>query len=185
MLASSLEDEAEPMPRKRISGQRIERSARKLNRKVVLALSEKGLSTIDIARHQGVAPSTIFRFLQRAKPDQFAVKAFKGSRADVFARLQIKSLDAQERLLDSLTDDVLAALTPHQKSGLLHSLNAQAGTLYDKERLEVGKSTSNLSSLAQVMRQAFQDLAPPAGWIEGLSEEEDAALDDSSESVNP
>ena len=144
------------------AGQRIERSAHKLNRKVVLALSEKGFSTADIARHQGVAPSTIWRFLQRAAPERLAVKSFKGGSSDTFVRLQMKSLDAQERLLDSLTDEVLAALTPHQKSGLLHSLNAQSGTLHDKERLETGRSTANVSSLSQLMRQAFEDAGKPS-----------------------
>ena len=79
----------------------------------------------------------------------------------MLARLQIKSLDAQERLLDSLTDEVLGALTIHQKGALLVSLNAQAGTLYDKERLETGRSTANVSSLGDIMRQVFRDMGKP------------------------
>ena len=154
------------------SGQRTERNARKVNRQAVLRLSEQGLSTAEIARLQGVAPSTIFRFLQRAKPEQVAIQQFKRGRADAFVRLQIKSLDAQERMLDSLTNEVLAALSVHQKIGLLGVLNAQAGTLHDKERLEVGKSTTNVSSLGQLMRQAFQDTAKPNQEAEESPSEE-------------
>ena len=165
--------------------ERPERRARKLDRKAALEQRARGLSNSEIAILQGVDRSTVRRFLARVEPELQAVEGFKKGRADVLARLQIKSLDAQERLLDSLTDEVLGALTVHQKGALLVSLNAQAGTLYDKERLEVCKSTSNVSSLSQIMRQAFQDLAARAGWAEGVSEEEEAALHDSGESVNP
>ena len=165
--------------------ERLQRRARKLDRAAALEQHARGLSSTEIAVLQHVDRSTVRRFLARAEPEQRAVEGFKKGRADAFVRLQIKSLDAQERLLDSLTDEVLGALTVHQKGALLVSLNAQAGTLYDKERLEVCKSTSNVSSLSQIMRQAFQDLAARAGWAEGVSEEEEAALHDSGESVNP
>jgi hypothetical protein len=53
----------------------------------VLELAEQGLSTADIAKHQQVAPSTIFRFLQQTQPERQAVEAFRKERGDVFARL--------------------------------------------------------------------------------------------------
>jgi hypothetical protein len=113
------------------------------------------------------------------------VEGFKRGRADVLARLQAKSLMTQELILDALAKDgVVDALTPHQKGTLLYSLNALAGTLYDKERLEVGKSTANVSSLGEIMRQAFQDLANPACWNEGQSDDQaaHAGSDDDDES---
>ena len=140
-----------------------QRRARKLDREAALEQRARGLSNTEIAVLQRVDRSTVRRFLTRTKPELQALEGFKRGRADVLARLQAKSLMTQELILDALAKDgVVDALTPHQKGTLLYSLNAQAGTLYDKERLEVGKSTLNLSSLAQVMRQAFEDAGKPS-----------------------
>ena len=43
----------------------------------------------------------------------------------------------------------------------LHALNIQAGTLYDKERLERGKSTRNLSILGKIITAAEAMLGAP------------------------
>lgn len=137
---------------------RTQRTARKLDRVKAVELAEQGLSTADIAQHQGVAPSTVFRFLQQTKPERQALEVFKKERGDVFARLAAKSLDLQERVLDTYDERVVAALKPHEKGSLLHALNIQAGTLYDKERLERGQSTENLSILGKLIIAAEQTL---------------------------
>lgn len=124
---------------------------RKLDQKKVLDLHSRGFSATEIATQQGVAHSTVWRFLERMKPELGAVEAFKNNRADVLARLQAKSLDAQERILDSLDDGLVSALTPSQKSSLLIALNAQNGTLFDKERLERGQSVQNISVISRML----------------------------------
>ena len=138
--------------------ERTKRNARKMDRAKVVALAKQGMSTLDIAQHQKVAPSTVFRFLQQSKPERQAVEQFKAGRADVLARLQAKSLDAQERILDTLDDGVISALTPSQKTGLLMALNAQHGTSFDKERLERGQSTSNHSIMSAMLGHAVKTL---------------------------
>jgi hypothetical protein len=132
--------------------------ARKIDRQKVLELHEQGLSIVDIAQHQQVDRSAIWRFLHSTEPERKALAYFKANRADVLARLQAKSLDVQERILDTLDDGVVKALTPSQKSSLLMSLNAQGGTLYDKERIETGKSTQNISVMGRVMAEVHQNL---------------------------
>ncbi len=132
-------------------GQRPQRPARKLDRQAALDQRSRGLSTPEIATLQGVAPSTVRRFMDRMKPELAAVEEFKNGRADVLARIQGKSLDLQERIIDSMDDRVLDALTPHQKSGLLISTNTIFGTTYDKERLEKGKSTNNVSVIGRLL----------------------------------
>ena len=134
--------------------ERTQRTPRKLDRAKTVELAQQGMSTADIAQHQGVVPSTVFRFLQQTKPEQAALGRFKKDRGDVFARLAAKSLDLQERILDTYDERLVAALKPHEKGSLLHALNIQAGTLYDKERLERGQSTSNLSVLAKLITEA-------------------------------
>lgn len=140
---------------------RTQRTARRLDRAKTVELADQGMSTADIAQHQGVAPSTVFRFLQQTKPERQALEAFKKDRGDVFARLAAKSLNVQEAIVDSLDDAVVAALKPHEKGSLLHALNIQAGTLYDKERLERGQSTQNLSILGKFLMQAEEGLGAP------------------------
>jgi len=116
--------------------------------------------------------STIWRFLDRTKAQQEALEQFKTGRADVFAQVQAKSLHVQNRILDSLEiDGVLEALTPHQKSGLLHSVNTVFGTAYDKERLERGQSTSNLAVMGRIMGQAHQSLWSERTGAKGDSDE--------------
>ena len=131
--------------------ERTQRTPRKLDRAKTVELAQQGMSTADIAQHQGVAPSTVFRFLQQTKPERHALERFKKDRGDVFARLAMKSLDLQERLLDTYDNCIIAALKPHEKGSLIHALNIQAGTLYDKERLERNLTTANVGLLGKLI----------------------------------
>ena len=92
--------------------QRIQRKARKLDRRKAIELHAKGLSTQEIAQHQGVAPSTVWRFLERTKPEQQALERFKSVRADEMANLQGKAVQVQHLALDrmraELSDDAVA-----------------------------------------------------------------------------
>ena len=145
---------------------RTQRTARKLNRAKALQQAARGMSNPEIAKQQGVDKSTVFRFMQRMQPEQQAVDQFKAGRADVLARLQAKSLDAQERILDSLDDRVVKTLTPSQKSGLLMALNAQHGTSFDKERMERGQSVANVSILTSMLNATVKNLYKPKPVIE-------------------
>jgi hypothetical protein len=71
-------------------------------------------------------------------------------------RWQAKSMALQHKILDTFDDGILAAMTTHQKTGLVSVLSAQTGTMYDKERLETGKSTQNVGILAKMMGEAVR-----------------------------
>lgn len=139
---------------------RTKRTSWKLDEEKTLALHQRGFTNHEIARQLGVAPSTVSRFLQRHQPEQQAVQtfveAFKAGRADRLAHLQAKALAVKEKVIDSLTDAIIDALLPHQKSHLLVSLNNVMGTAYDKERLERGQSTQNHAVLSRLMAEAFE-----------------------------
>ena len=137
---------------------RTKRKARKLDRDKVLELAEQGLKTIDIAKHQQVAPSTITRFLQQTEPDRLALDAFKKDRGDVFARLSMKSLGVQDRILDTFDESVITALKPSEKGSLIHQLGIAAAVLYDKERLEKNLSTANVGILGKIIVAAEEKL---------------------------
>lgn len=110
----------------------------------------------DIAKRLGVTTGAVYKFLDKATPEHQALEAFKNHRSNVFADLQNRAIDLQRKLIDSFTvDGVLTPLTAQQKASLLLSLNAVSGTIYDKERLETGKSTQNHSLIARMMGDAL------------------------------
>ena len=127
-----------------------QRKARKINRQKVMQLAAQGLSAVDIGKHQDVSPSTITRFLQAYQVDREALTQYKSGRADILAWLQGRNLKIQTELLSRL-DGLPEALTPQQICGLLFALNTQHGTLFDKERLERGQSTQNISTISKMV----------------------------------
>lgn len=134
---------------------------RKLDQKKVLDMHARGFSAPEIAHQQGVTHGTVWRFLERMKPEIGAVEDFKNNRANVLARIQAKSLDAQERIIDTLDDGLVATLSPSQKSSMLIALNAENGTLFDKERLERGQSVHNISVVSRMIDDAVQNIYKP------------------------
>ncbi len=90
------------------------------------------LSYSEIAAIQGVSPQAIHgRIKNLLPPDELSV--YKDHRADILAGIQAK-------LLSHLDDDRLAKASAYQLVGSM-------GLLYDKERLERGMSTANLSTI--------------------------------------
>ena len=137
--------------------------ARTVNRTRALAQRDRGLSIPEIAKSQGVNQSTIWRFLQRTKPEIQAVESFKAHRADIYTSFQAKCLDLQTKIIESLEGDgVIGALKVSEKSSLLFALNATHGTSYDKERLERGLSTENHSIVSKLLDARVQARYKPA-----------------------
>lgn len=107
---------------------------------------------MQIARATGLHSSTIRRFLDKIQPEYQTLKDFRSGRADALSTLQAKNLSLQDKLIDRLHEEgLLNTLTPQQISGLLFALNTQHGTLYDKERLETGQSTANISTISKML----------------------------------
>lgn len=123
---------------------------------------QKGKTTRELGQEYGVAHTTIQRWLDQHQLEQQGVQRYRTNRAEVFARIQAKSLSLQEALIADLEQDRLSGLlTPSQKAGMLQSLNVVAGTLYDKERLETGQSTQNLSVMSKLIDSAVSDIYKP------------------------
>jgi hypothetical protein len=135
-----------------------QRKARRLDRKKAIEQHNRGLSNAEIASLQGVNESTVWRFLDRSKPEQEALERFKSGRADEMANLHGKAVQVQHLVLDrmraELSDDALAnALSPSQKTGYLNAATIAGGTAFDKERLERGESTQNISVLSRMLNE--------------------------------
>lgn len=130
------------------------RKAYKINRQVAVALAESGLSASEIARTEQVAPSTITRLLQHFHLDKDAVTQYKQHRPELLAWLQGKNLELQRQLLEKM-EGLVDTVKPHQINGMIFALNSQHGTLFDKERLERGQSTANISMLSKLIDQTI------------------------------
>ena len=128
---------------------------RKLDPGTVERLAAAGLGPVDIAKHQGVDRVTVWRYLHDHKLETKHIETFKAYRADLLAGLQSDSLSLQKRILATFDDGILSVLKPGEKTGLLMALNATSGTTFDKERLERGQSTQNVSLISKMMGSAL------------------------------
>ena len=132
---------------------------RKLNEKRVIQLAEQGFSTYEIARTQGVNHSSVHRFLESYQIEKKQTEAYKVDRANLLSYTGSKFHSLVTRIADELQRDadngVLAALGPEAKGKLARDLSVVQGVVFDKERLERGESTSNVSLVAKIMAPAL------------------------------
>lgn len=128
----------------------------------VLREQDRGLSQRDIAAKHGVHRSAVRWLIEKHREEKQEVSEFKSHRADILAQLQSKSIALQTQLIDELREDGnRTALTASQKTGLLIALNSINGTAYDKERLETGQSTQNISAVSRMIDSAVSDMYKP------------------------
>jgi hypothetical protein len=115
----------------------------------LLKWRKQGLSYDEIGSMIGRSKQAVH---QRLAPYRDAIEnlpAFKENRADIFAI-------HQQRLLNSLSDDDIRKIPPGSRfTGI--------GILYDKERLERGQSTGNISMESLVEhRQTLEEVSRQA-----------------------
>lgn len=107
---------------------------------IEVAEQNPNLTHDQIATLEDVSRSTVTKILLGYGIDKQEVEDFKQHRADIFGGLQ-------KRILKSITDDDI-------KKAPVGSRILAVAQLYDKERLERGQSTENVSLLVG----AIQDL---------------------------
>ncbi len=116
------------------------RSKIDLNR--ALALRIKGLNYDDIAQLLGVSRGCVIANLGSYMAEGLDLTIFKQNRADLLA-------GKQAQILKTLSEAEIRKASPYQRVGMF-------GILYDKERLERGQSTQNVSYAA--MSRELEDL---------------------------
>lgn len=88
---------------------------------------------------------------------QTTVGQFKLARADVFAQEQLENLVIQKKIRDHhFTDEQIKEMTSSQAKEVYRALGTDSAIKYDKERLERGESTENVSVIVQAIREAKQ-----------------------------
>jgi len=123
----------------------------------LLKWRKQGLSYDEIGSMIGRSKQTVHQRLQPYKDAIENLPVFKENRADIFAI-------HQQRLLNSLSDDDIKKIPPGSRF-------TGVGILYDKERLERGQSTGNISMESLVEhRQTLEEASRQA------QERKDAAL---------
>lgn len=123
---------------------------------VTAKLLEQGYSNRQIAKQVGCTSRTIDRLVPQIVAEKQSISEYRTHRADVLADLQRKAHSVMRRVLDSFSDADLSEMTGTQRAGLLRDFSIMSGTMFDKERLERGQSTSNIQALL-VMAQKNVD----------------------------
>ena len=113
----------------------------------ILELREKGLTMEQTAKILDCTTANISKRLKQHTPIFERIERFKRHRADIFTLKQAEVINA-------LTPDEIKK-APAQVKGML------LGILYDKERIERGLSTQNISVFSRVVEAACSDNAPP------------------------
>lgn len=116
-------------------------------------IETKGLTQAETAKYLNCHPSNISKRLKEMNYQPGYLKAYKNSRADIFAY-------CQSELLNSITaDDIKKASFSQKMMGF--------GILYDKERLERGHSTANISTQA-IVSQSSENIEKISNELKGL-----------------
>ena len=112
----------------------------------IIEYKNKGLSNQEVADLVGCSKENVRNRLDACGYNPERLKNFSRNRADVFAHIQ-------SQLLNSLSPDAINAMLPHHRV-------LSSAILYDKERLERGKSTANINvvevqgTIVDLQRQA-------------------------------
>jgi len=80
------------------------RKARKIDRDEVLKLAGQGMSKTDIAKHQGVTVSCIWKFLDKVSPEYEILQRFKDNSADIHTYDRYKTREQRMRVLQAMEE---------------------------------------------------------------------------------
>jgi hypothetical protein len=105
-------------------------------------LRGKGVSLAQIARMRGVSRQAIAQTIKRHGIDAGEIESFRKARPAVLAA-------KQRLLLDGITTETVKKMSGRDKL-------VGFGILYDKERLELGESTMNISNLHSIAERAIK-----------------------------
>lgn len=108
----------------------VDKKQKNIPIETLIALKNKGLTLEQIATLAKCSKQNVHQRLEAVGYNKQDLENFKESRADVFAFLQSK-------LINSIEHAEIKKLNPYQRI-------VGASILYDKERLELGKSTGRI-----------------------------------------
>ena len=109
---------------------------------IEMAKAKPEMSRRELSRQLGVSRNTVDKALAIYVNNKGDIELFRKRRADIFA-------EKQQLILSSLNEKKIEAMNPRDAF-------VGMGILYDKERLELGESTSNVSGIVKILKIADQ-----------------------------
>jgi hypothetical protein len=124
---------------------------RKFNEKKVQRLTKRGVNASDVAKNQGVAVSTITRYLKTIEPQLIAIEQYSTLKADSLCLSQLRKQAVEDVIVNNWLANPKELLTQDMRlqKEIVHTM--QGGKDYDHraERLERNKSTANIAMKIQ------------------------------------
>jgi hypothetical protein len=136
---------------------------RKLNTTKVITLYNQGVIPSDIAKQQGVAISTITRYLQSIKPQLQQIQTYSGLKADALCLSQLKLQTVSNTILDKWINEpeLIASQDVRLQKEVLVAVQGAKSYELTAERLERGQSSENIAiimdSIAAIKGQVKQE----------------------------
>jgi DNA-binding MarR family transcriptional regulator len=118
----------------------------------VAALARSGFKGKTISEKTKLAPSSVAKILADVEKDQLQLAKYSENRLAVLQKGQLTAASIQQRILDSFALK-LNKMTNSEKISLYKVLTADFAVKFDKERLEKGESTENISKVVKLIRQ--------------------------------
>ena len=121
---------------------------------VVKSLVDAGTTYRKINEITGVSLGLITKIVKEFESSQDLINWYQKNKLNVLMKAQFENLALQEAIRNSITEGHLKKWTPDQKARWYQVLGTDHGIKFDKERLERGQSTENVS----VIIEAIMDL---------------------------
>jgi transposase len=136
---------------------------------VVKSLVDAGTNYRKINEITGVSLGHITKIVKEFESSQDLINWYQKNKLNILMKAQLENLALQEAIRNSITKVDLKKWTPDQKARWYQVLGTDHGIKFDKERLERGQSTENVSVIIEMIK----DLKKKRQQGERLNEPED------------
>jgi hypothetical protein len=120
---------------------------------VVKSLVDSGMPYRKVQEVTGVSLGWITKISKEFEASRELIAWYKKNKADVLLRAQAENISLQNTIRDTMTEEDVKALTPDQRQRWFSALGVDYGIKFDKERLESGNSTENVSVIITAIQE--------------------------------
>jgi len=120
---------------------------------VIKSLVDSGNSYREVQKVIPVSIGYITRIVKEFESNRELIEFYRANRTDILLKAQLDSMALQEAIRNSITEEDIGKWTPDQKARWHQALTIDHGTKFDKERLERGESTENVSVIVQALHE--------------------------------
>jgi len=130
-----------------------------IDKQLITSMLADGYQKERIAEAADVSRQTVWQIQKKTENEIISVNEYLRDRAKVLAYYQRQHLNLIEKLIISVNKDLEdGVMKPSEKGKIIFYLEQGFGIFYDKERLELGKSTSNTAVLQRFMLEAHENV---------------------------